>query len=127
MNTYLTPLVADLCTLWDGVDLDTCDKGSRKFIVSCSVCLRVVKLAAFLAIQPVRDVPDDSVNLYLANKTILGLIEPAGNFVLISSIEIMYEPSMLVLPRLHDSQCNLAPHFNAAMSWSLWSGSCIPL
>ena len=30
MNTYLAPLVADLSTLWDGVDIVTCDKGKQK-------------------------------------------------------------------------------------------------
>ena len=35
MNTYLTPLVADLLTLWDGVPFSTCDNGTQ--VIRCAL------------------------------------------------------------------------------------------
>ena len=38
INTYLTPLVADLLTLWDGVTVSTCDSGQQ--VIRCALlCL----------------------------------------------------------------------------------------
>lgn len=77
MNSYLTPLVSDLLTLWEGFDCGT------QFIRCALLCVLPAarKVCGFLSYTDAPDVTAILGLVLLENRTILDLIDTNGNTV----------------------------------------------